>query len=284
MRVIPAQTFTMIGGSHTSGIAPHEATVSSFLIGVFELTQAQWAKLTGNWPSFYSGNTECRDTRPVERINWDMIRGTAAEGIAWPEAGHTVSETSFMALLRAKFGGAVEFDLPTEAQWCAAAQAGYTTKFGYLGDAYDADTILPNVRCRENAVDGLDWGKGSWNDTGSGAVAGSTVSTADTDVGTATVGTYASNPYGLYDVIGNVFEWVLDKKVDPNSTEPEVNPVGEYSSTGLNVLRGGSWEHTAATYAASIDSRGNNPRNVVWTTSNTIAWRFGLRVAAPLVD
>ena len=62
------------------------------------------------------------------------------------------------------------------------------------------------------------------------------------------VGLKMPNPWGFYDMHGNVYEWCLDwykEKLQPAS-EPEENPVGplQAASTGNRVLRGGSWTAT----------------------------------------
>ena len=59
--------------------------------------------------------------------------------------------------------------------------------------------------------------------------------------GTVPVGSFAPNAYGLYDMAGNVWEWVADW-FDPHYYEqsPEANPLGPDSGKD-KVLRGGSW-------------------------------------------
>jgi formylglycine-generating enzyme len=61
------------------------------------------------------------------------------------------------------------------------------------------------------------------------------------------VGQKAPNGLGLYDMSGNVWEWVQDW-YDANyySTSPGTNPTGPGAGTD-RVLRGGSWVYDAAT-------------------------------------
>ena len=92
-----------------------------------------------------------------------------------------VSRDGFLARLRAKTG--LAFDLPTDEQWEWACRAGTTTPFSAPVELVsdESDPALDAIgRCWEN-----------------GGANG----------GTAEVGSYAANPWGLYDVHGNVWEW-----------------------------------------------------------------------------
>jgi sulfatase modifying factor 1 len=112
--------------------------------------------------------------------------------------------------------------LPTEAEWEKAARGGLEGKFYPWGDIFDGD--LANF-CDINCL--LDWRNIKYDDGYSY---------------TAPVGSYSPNNYGLYDMAGNVSEWVEDW-YDENyySISPINNPEGP--STGYyRVARGGSYE------------------------------------------
>ncbi len=134
LKRVPAGTFAM-------GAAPGESTrvdetrhavtlTRDFYLGLYEVTQAQWARLTSAYPSAYTGADAPR--HPVERVSYSMIRG-ASWGAKWPSSA-VVDSGSFIDYLRTKTGDA-RFDLPTEAQWEYACRAGTTGAYaGTLAD------------------------------------------------------------------------------------------------------------------------------------------------------
>ncbi len=145
LRRIPKGTFTM--GSPKSELGrsgnetQHQVTLSQdFYIGVFEVTQRQWERVTGEWPSHFS-NVSCRDMRPVEEVTYNDIRGSG-EGADWPVSDR-VDSTSFMGRLRARTGKT--FDLPTESQWEYACRAGTDTPLNSGKSLTTADASCPNV-------------------------------------------------------------------------------------------------------------------------------------------
>ncbi len=226
LRRVPGGTYTMGSPTNELGRNTDEPQHQIFLtkdyyIGVFEVTQKQWELVMDNWPSYFS-NTIYRDTRPVEQILYNHIRG-AVVGTNWP-ANNQVDPASYIGRLRMKTG--LVFDLPTEARWERACRAGTATAYNSGSDI----TTISN--CPNMSQIGRYWYNGGSNNT----------STGDVTVGTAKVGNYLPNAWGLYDMHGNVWEWCLDWYDDYSSVV--VDPQGPLSGS-YRVRRGGSWDYNA---------------------------------------
>ena len=209
---------------------------NNFYIGVFPVTQAQYALVHGDFPSFYV-NVEDRAMRPVESVSYNLLRGSSYNDAScnWPLNPHA---SSFFGILNALTG--ISFDLPSEAQWEFAARAGNgDTKWG------DGSAILNKYS--DANMDRL--GRYQYN---GGKIGASYNIEPDADCGatngTAIVGSYVPNDWGLYDVFGNVYEWCLDwyednissldGKVNINPATPTLTLSG---ATGSNrVMRGGA--------------------------------------------
>jgi len=225
LRAIAPGTFTMGSPEDENGRrtneAPHQVTLThSYYIGVFELTQRQWELVMGDRPSAFS-NTVAYAARPVERVSFNQIRG-AELGSYWPQM-NTVDETSFMGRLRAKTGRL--FDLPTEAQWEYACRAGTTTAFN------SGKNIVAGVDANMAEVGRYYYNSGAYNNSWD--------RNGTDETGTAKLGSYLPNAWGLYDMHGNVGEFCLDWYPNENLSAA-TDPVGLETGSG-RYLRGGTW-------------------------------------------
>jgi formylglycine-generating enzyme required for sulfatase activity len=115
--------------------------------------------------------------------------------------------------------------LPTEAEWEYAARAGTSTKWHWGDDESHA-------------------GEYAWYSKNSGNQ-------------THAVGQKRANPWGLYDMAGNVWEWTADWKGDYSPGEQR-NPTGPASGS-YPVLRGGSWLNNPVALRSSVRTL-NTPR------------------------
>ncbi len=236
----------------------HEVTLTKpFYIGVFEVTQKQWENLMWEWPSYFS-NPTCKATRPVENVSYDRIRGSQ-NGAKWPESNE-VDGDSFIGRLRSKTG--LEFDLPTEAQWEYACRAGTTTA---LNSGQNVTTRYSVYPCPNMAV----VGRYSFNQVTNSP-------NCDTSGGTAAVGSYQPNAWGLYDMHGHVYEWCLDySSLRVNDTKPVIDPKGETNGTSRS-FRGGAWNSPAFACRSAARTAGGGP--------NQKFSRTGFRLCCPAGD
>ena len=209
--LIPAGEFEM-GSTEVDAEKPvHRVRISQpFYMGVYEVTQAQYARVMGTNPSWFSktglgkDNVSGLDTSesPVESVSWNAAQ-------------------EFCRKLSSRSGeSGRRYRLPTEAEWEYACRAGTQTMF-HFGDVLNGDKAN---------VDG-NYPEGT---TTKGPYLGRTTS----------VGRYGANAFGLYDMHGNVWEWcedVYDKEAYSKrsglTTDPLVKSGSEY-----RVLRGGSWD------------------------------------------
>lgn len=190
-----------------------------YWMGVFELTQSQWHLLGMTNECYWVAQA---DVRPAERMPLSALRGEGND-YAWPQAGHRVAADSFLGRLRKRTG--LPFDLPTEAQWEYAARAG-ATDIRYGEQTYAG--LVATARCY--------WRRFEYDPP--------YVNADPATNGTAVVGSYRPNAWGLYDTIGNVAERCLNRwyahRYVPD-VDGGVDPVGAASGASCGVFRGGEY-------------------------------------------
>lgn len=184
-----------------SGVTPKDSNSSYFsaltkdyYMSVFEMTQQQWFLLTGTWPSRYSNET-WRATRPLQNVTVNDLRGKWG----WPD-DKSISADSPLQKLRTRTGIA-RIDLPTEEQWSFAETAGPVYKGSNPIYRYYKPDEKTTYSYSEVARTTTSSAGDNANDL------------CDPDSGTACVGSYAPNNFGLYDMLGNVRELCLNPYV-----------------------------------------------------------------------
>ncbi|MBF2045947.1 MAG: formylglycine-generating enzyme family protein [Elainella sp. C42_A2020_010] len=191
----------------------HLVTVSTFFMGKYAITQAQWKSLASfpkierdlePDPSDFKG-----EDRPVEQISW-----------------HEANE--FCRRLAQHTGRL--YRLPSEAEWEYACRAKTTTPF-YFGETITTD--LANY-CGEDRTINETFYSGSYGRGPKGRYRQETTS----------VGSFPANGFGLYDMHGNVWEWCTDHWHSNYEGAPEDGSAWLDSNADEDanrVLRGGSW-------------------------------------------
>jgi formylglycine-generating enzyme required for sulfatase activity len=198
-----------------------DVELAPFFLSKYEMTQAQWVRFAGTNPSYWV---------PGKRIgDRDVTALHPVEQVSWEECSETLRRLGLV--------------LPTEAQWEYACRAGTRTPWHTGTDAQSLS------------------GYANLADEGSSAYFSKEVRVEaglrDGYVSHAPVGSYRPNPFGLYDVHGNVWEWCRDGYAP--YAEHELAPGDGYRavpSARFRVYRGGGFYDSS--YRARAAVRGHD--------------------------
>lgn len=207
---------------------PHTVSLTrDFLLSETEVTQAQFEARMGYQPSTWSGCDQC----PAETLSWHEAAAYAnalsdADGLARCYSCAEVEKV----LVCSSLGDPYEcagYRLPTESEWEYGASAGTDDAFSNGGNLYKGDEQDCGGNLRLDNGEELD---------------DLAVYCGD-DLGhPSEVASLRANPWGLFDVHGNVQEWSHDWwDGETHGTGPVVDPCGATDSSD-RTLRGGSWE------------------------------------------
>ena len=238
-------------------------TDRDYYIGVFPVTQSQYKKVYGSNPSGkvkqIAGNIA--EHRPVECVSWFRLRCSPTDTQVYyastspvPAVAEANTGTFFQRL---NYKTGKYFDLPTEVMFEIAARGG-THDYYYWGNT--TNSVLDYVICAEsgNNID----------------------STGATN--TVAVGSRLPNNWGLYDVVGNVYQMCLDDRVDnsPSLNKDAFTPACATSPTAANSknrrIRSGWCYNSSVTTSTGEGGYMSYRGNINLDTGTTTA---GFRVA-----
>lgn len=213
--VLSGGHFTMGSPPSESGRADdegpqHGVSLSSFAVGKYEVTFEEWdACLAAGGCNGYRPDDLGwgRETRPVINVTWNLAQAY----VRW------LSEMTGR-----------QYRLLSEAEWEYAARS-ETRSTWYWGDVPDQACVYANLADRTARAKFEDKYR--------------TISDCDDSfVFTAPVGQFTANQFGLYDMIGNVWEWVQDCWKVSYANAPTDGTALDGQTCIHRVLRGGSWD------------------------------------------
>ena len=250
MVYVPSGTFMMgaLPGDSDAGDYEkprHKVTISQgFWLGKYVVTQDLYELVMETNPSYFKGGN-----RPVECVSWcDAVlfcnKLSALEGLipAYDLPNSFQNDDGWSTKVRLR-DGVNGYRLPTEAEWEYAARGREYHK--YSGS---------------NNIDDVAWYGGYGG--------GGTVK----DEQTQPVGQLQCNGFGLYDMSGNVWEWVWDSDYREYKSSAVTDPVFVDLPSPKRVLRGGSWGDLAWVNCVSW-------RN--WDFASNAGGNMGFRILRP---
>lgn len=217
---------------------PHVVTLTNdYYMGIYAVTRQQYYLATGGGrPNDLSPFGEDAG-RPVTYVNWNTLRNNGGDSsIDWPAAGHLVG-TGVINDFRTVTG--LELDLPTDAEWEFACRAG-------CGAAY----------CNGLAIAISTLNDYAWQDRLG-------------EPGPFEVGLLLPNAWGLYDTMGNVWEWCLDWLGSDNVIQ---DPFRGAESGSARVTRGGAFYSLASHCRCAF--RGDEDPNDDGTHLSAVGFRL----------
>ena len=201
LRSIPAGGFQMGGESNYKDAKPlHRVTLSKFRMGATPVTVDMWKE-------YYTATGREFDSSSIP--SWGLIDSHPIVHVSWDFIMGADGTSGYCAWASDVSG--IRLTLPTEAQFEYAARGGKDGNLYPWGDTYDTTKLWSTTKTDDNLM-----------------------KTAPVD---RSFQIYR-NAYGLTDMVGNVWQWCLDRH-GPYSSESQTNPVGPTTSINdVHCLRG----------------------------------------------
>jgi formylglycine-generating enzyme required for sulfatase activity len=228
---IPAGSFQMgdiqgegdLGKVYNYEKPVHSVSVARFAMGKYEVTFAEYDKFA-----------QATNRKKPNDWGWGRINNPVIM-VSWKDA------TAYVAWLSQE--AKKTYRLPTEAEWEYAARAGTITS-RYWGNNPDEACRYANLYDNSLKKENGFKKKFNWKHH----------NCRDGYAKTAPVGSFKPNAFGLFDMLGNVGEWVADKWHSNYNDAPTDGSVWNDNTIGYKVLRGGSWnKNPHSSRAASRD-------------------------------
>ena len=193
------------GFCHKGEKPVHKVTFTHDLwVGRTEVTQGLYAAVMGSSPHRFEG---CGDACPVESVSWfDAV--VFANSLSEREGLEPCYQIDGTTVEWGKGVACTGYRLPTEAEWEYLARAGEDRPYSHTDDVDAAGWTVANAKGRPHPV-----------------------------------GEKVPNAWGIYDTVGNVWEWTWDwpAKYRRKALIDPIGPLEPPKKDPRRVLRGGSW-------------------------------------------
>jgi formylglycine-generating enzyme required for sulfatase activity len=225
--------FTMGSATSEAGRHTNETEHNVTLTKGFYL--GKYEVTQAQYEAVMTGNSNQLSATPSQ---WSNNPNRPVEKVSWDDVQIFLTRLNAAEQAAGRLPAGWSYVLPTESEWEYACRAGTTTAYSWGGD--------------------INSSRANFDQSGLSQ--------------TRDVGQYAANPWGFFDMQGNVWEWTADWYQAAYPTgNPVVDPTGP-SSGPHRVLRGGSWLYHG-TVLRSAERYERHPGN----RDNTLGFRVGFQ-------
>ena len=252
MVLIPSGAFKMgdtLGNGYDYERPVHTVSVKGFFLGRYEVTVRQWNTCVAEGGCSHETRTmDTDETHPIANVSWDE----AMQFTVW------LSRKTHKS-----------YRLPSEAEWEYAARAGSEDQYTW-GNMEAAICLHANIFDISGRRANPTWG---WS-----------VGCDDGFEKAAPVGSFPPNAWGLYDMIGNVWEWVADCWHVNYDGAPTDGSAWMSESCPKHVNRGAGWGNHARTAripSRDADVHGAHSDGLGFRVARDIAASDGINIPPP---